>query len=402
MELAGKKILLGVSGSIAAYKAVDVLRRLMDRGAEVRIVMTRSAVRFITPLTFAAVSGRPTLTDEFRDSGWGTMGHITVTDDLDLALVAPATANVIGKIASGIADDALSTALLAASCPIILAPAMNSRMYANAIVQRNIGKLRDAGVRFVDPECGSLACGMSGPGRLATTDSIMTAVQEVLSRRRDLVGTSVLVTAGPTREAIDPVRFLSNASSGKMGHALAEEAHERGAEVVLISGPTHLAPPRGVAHVPVTTAAEMRREVLARAGQCHIVIMAAAVSDFRPRVTSVRKIKKETAEAVIALERTEDILQEIGAEKGTRILVGFAAETDNVIAHAMAKREGKNLDLIVANDITKPCAGFGSDTNVAVLIDKTGAVVELPLLTKRELAVKIIDRVMELKKNQGL
>lgn len=399
--LSGKRILLGVSGGIAAYKAVEVLRKLTEQGAEVRVVMTGNAARFVAPLTFSALSGSPVLCDEFADAAWGPMGHIAVTDSLDLALVIPATANIIGKAAAGIADDALSTALVAAECPIVMAPAMNDRMYRNTIVQKNIAALKAVGFRFVEPESGILACGTSGTGRLASLDRIMQAAVSALSPK-DLSGTAVLVTAGPTREPIDAARFISNPSTGKMGFALATEARNRGAEVVLISGPTHLCPPEGIDLRTVTTAAEMHHAVRQHAARCQVVIMAAAVSDFRPKGPSKRKLKKEDAGLSIELERTEDILEGLGAAKEGRVLVGFAAETDDLVGHAREKLRKKNLDLIVANTIGRPGSGFASETNAAVLIDRGGRVNELPLMAKRELAVHIIDAVVELKKNQGL
>lgn len=399
--LSGKRILLGVSGGIAAYKAVEVLRKLMELGAEVRVVMTRNAARFVAPLTFSALSGKPVLTDEFSEYGWGPMGHIAVTDGLDLALVAPATANIIGKLSAGIADDALSTALMAAECPVIVAPAMNERMFRNAFLQRNIGNLRAAGIRIEEPEVGSLACGTSGQGRLASPGRIVQAVQAALSPK-DLVGMTVLVTAGPTREPIDAARFISNPSTGKMGYALAAEARNRGAGVMLIAGPTHLHPPQGVNLISVTTAAEMLRAVQDHAGRCQIIIMAAAVSDFRPKEPSERKIKKESASLAITLERTEDILQGLGDAREGRVLVGFAAETEDLIRNAGDKLKKKNLDLIVANTIGLPGRGFASDMNEAVMMERGGKVTELPRMTKTELATRIMDTIVELKKNQGL
>jgi phosphopantothenoylcysteine decarboxylase/phosphopantothenate--cysteine ligase len=400
--LSGKKILLGISGSIAAYKAADLARRLIERRAEVRIVMTQAATRFVVPLTFEAISSRPVLTDEFAWSGWGPMGHITATEGLDCALVAPATANIIGKMAAGIADDALSTSLMAAACPIILAPAMNERMYQNAILQRNISALRDAGVRILDPERGALACGDVGQGRLASLEQILDAVRDAVNPLKNLAGTKVVVTAGPTREPIDAVRFISNPSTGKMGYALAKAARDRGAEVVLISGPTMIVPPRGVQLVPVTTAAEMGEAVREQAAHAGVVIMAAAVSDFRPVHSVDHKIKKEDAAHVVHLVRTDDILMGLGREKGSRILVGFAAETSDLVENAMLKLERKNLDLIVANPVGVNEAGFGSDMNRAHIIDRSGSIVELPVMSKEELAARILDKVGELKTNQGL
>jgi phosphopantothenoylcysteine decarboxylase/phosphopantothenate--cysteine ligase len=397
--MSGKRILLGVTGGIAAYKAVDVLRRLQEQGAEVRVVMTRNAARFVTPLTFAALSKMPVLTDEFTEGEWGCMGHIAVTDGLDLALVVPATANIIGKLAAGIADDALSTALMAAECPIIVAPAMNDRMYRNAILQKNIAGLRTAGIRFVDPETGALACGTSGQGRLASVENILQAVAAALDPKA-LAGVKVLVTAGPTREPIDAVRFISNPSTGKMGYALAIAARDRGAQVSLVSGPTQLPPPRGIDLITVTTAAEMDRAVKDHAGQCQVIIMAAAVSDFRPLEVSDRKIKKNVASLQVTLEPTTDILQGLGEAKKGRILVGFAAETDALVQNSREKLFRKNLDLIIANDISAPGSGFAADTNKATMIDREGTIDELPNMAKAELAVRIIDKVIELKKNQ--
>ena len=399
--MSGMRILLGVTGGIAAYKAVDVLRRLREQDAEVRVVMTRNATRFVTPLTFSALSGMPVLTDEFSEGEWGSMGHIAVTDGLDLALVVPATANIIGKMAAGIADDALSTALMAAACPIIVAPAMNDRMYRNATLQKNIADLRTVGIRFVDPETGALACGTNGQGRLASPERIVQEVAAALSPK-SLAGVNVLVTAGPTREPIDAVRFISNPSTGKMGYALAVAARDRGAEVSLVSGPTQLPPPQGIDLIAVTTAAEMDRAVKDRAVRCQIVIMAAAVSDFRPLEVSDRKIKKNSAPLQLMLEPTMDILHGLGETKEGRILVGFAAETDAIVQNAREKLNRKNLDLIIANDIKAPGSGFAADTNRATLIDRAGTIDELPSMTKAELAARIIDKVVELKKNQGL
>jgi len=399
--MSGKRILLGVTGGIAAYKAVDVLRRLREQNAEVRVVMTRNATRFVTPLTFSALSGVPVLTDEFTQEAWGSMGHIAVTEGLDLALVVPATANCIGKMAAGIADDALSTALMAAECPIVVAPAMNDRMFRNAVLQRNIASLRSSGIRIVDPDSGALACGTIGKGRLATSERILQEVVSVLSQK-SMAGVKVLVTAGPTREPIDAVRFISNPSTGKMGYAVAVAARDRGAEVILISGPTHLTAPAGLGLVPVTTAAEMERAVHDQAASCEVIIMAAAVSDFRPLVVSEHKIKKSNVSLLVALEPTADILERLGGQKKGRLLVGFAAETDAVVQHAREKLKRKNLDLIIANDIASPGSGFASDTNTVTMIDRAGNVDELPCMTKAELAVRIIEKVVELKKNQGL
>jgi phosphopantothenoylcysteine decarboxylase/phosphopantothenate--cysteine ligase len=395
-RLDGKHILLGVSGSIAAYKAADILRRLQDEGADVRVAMTSHAARFISRLTFETLSGKPVLCDESDEGQWSGIRHIDVTEGLDMALIAPATANSIGKIAAGIADDALTTALIAAECPIIIAPAMNDRMFRNAIVQKNISFLKDQGVRFVDPDAGSLACGAYGQGRLANTEKIIQAVLSALPAN-DLEGVAVLVTAGPTREPIDAVRFISNPSTGKMGYSLAVAARERGATVVLVSGPSAVSPPRGVTFIPVQSAQDMRQAVMEHAASARVVIMAAAVSDFKPAVSSDRKIKKQDASMVINLERTEDILLAVGKVPGDRLLVGFAAETDNVLVNALEKLKSKNLDMIVVNDLKKKGAGFGSDTNTVTVIERSGMHTELPVMTKLEIARRIIDKIVELK-----
>jgi phosphopantothenoylcysteine decarboxylase/phosphopantothenate--cysteine ligase len=397
--LAGKRILLGVCGSIAAYKAVDLLRRLSERGAEVHVVMTRNAERFVSRLTFETLSGRPVLYDEFEDRDRSAIGHIEFTDNLDLALLAPATANVIGKIAAGIADDALSSSLMALRCPLLIAPAMNERMYCNPVLQRNIRILKELGARFVEPGTGSLACGVVGQGRLADIDRILAEVSSVLSPR-DLAGRTVLIAAGPTREFIDAVRFISNPSTGKMGHALAVAARDRGADVILISGPTQLAPPQGVKLISVVSALQMRDAVMEQAAGSQVVIMAAAVSDFRPVHASDRKIKKDEAPATVQLERTDDILLALGKAGGGRLLVGFAAETDEVEKNAVKKLRNKNLDLIVANDLGKAGSGFGSDTNAVTIIDRTGNKTELPVMPKAAVAAHIIDAVARLLKQK--
>ncbi len=397
--LSGKRILLGVTGSIAAYKAADILRRLNERGAEVRVAMTKHAAQFVSRLTFETLSGLPVLCDEFLDADRTTIGHIDATSGLDAALIAPATANIIGKIASGIADDSLTSALMALGCPLLIAPAMNDRMYCNAVLQRNIAALKELGVRFIEPGTGSLACGVTGQGRLADTDRIVGELSS-LFLSKDLSGRTVLVTAGPTREAIDAVRFMSNASSGKMGYALAAAARERGADVVLISGPTHLAHPYGVKVVPVVSAGEMRAAVLEQYNHSDIVIMAAAVSDFKPVRPSARKIKKEEAPGVLQLERTPDILKELGKSGGKQLLVGFAAETDDVERNALKKLKDKNLDMIVVNDLLRDGSGFGTDTNAVTIFDRSGKRQELPTMQKAEVARSIVKSIVELVKEK--
>ncbi len=394
--ISGKRILLGVTGSIAAYKAVEVLRRLQERGAEVRVVMTRNACRFVSKLTFEALSGFPVLTDDYDPHERETIGHIDVTSGLDLALIAPATANSIGKIAAGIADDALTSALMAIDCPLMIAPAMNDRMYQNPVLRRNMTSLRDLGVRFIEPDEGKLACGTTGQGRLAETGRIIEAVSASFLPR-DFSGVTVLVTAGPTREPIDVVRFISNPSTGKMGYALARVARDRGAKVILISGPVALTPPGGITFIPVITAADLYRAVMEQIGEAQVVVMAAAVSDFRPVAVSDRKIKKDAAPATLVLERTDDILQQLGNMPRKRLLVGFAAETDTVIDNASRKLRAKNLDMVVVNDLLTAGAGFGSDTNVVTIIDRTGMTTRLPLMDKAEVAARVLDKVLELK-----
>lgn len=399
--LHGKKIALGVTGSIAAYKAVEIVRRLKELGASVRVVMTTHATRFVSPLTFAVLSEQPVLSDEFQDGSSDTIGHIAITDSLDLALVAPATANLIGKVAAGIADDALTSALMALDCPLVMAPAMNDRMYRNPALQSNISLLKQRGVRFIEPEAGPLACGVSGHGRLADTEAIINGVVSVCGNQV-LSGKTILVTAGPTRERIDAVRFISNPSTGKMGYAVAVAARDRGAQVILVSGPTQLEPPDAVECIHVGSAAEMQRAVRDRVKEAHGVIMTAAVSDFRPATASNRKMKKDTVPDMLVLERTEDILRETGTIPGDRVLVGFAAETDSIVQNATEKLQQKNLDMIVANDLLQEGAGFASDTNSVIIIHRSGAVSELPVLPKAEIASRILDNVVELMVKRGI
>ncbi|MFA5072516.1 MAG: bifunctional phosphopantothenoylcysteine decarboxylase/phosphopantothenate--cysteine ligase CoaBC [Nitrospirota bacterium] len=390
--LSGKRILLGISGSIAVYKAVDILRRLTERGAEVHVVMTKNAERFVPRLTFEALSKRAVLCDEFENHTQSAIGHIEFTDRLDLALIAPATANIIGKIVSGIADDALTSSLMAVSCPLLVAPAMNERMYRNPILQRNIQSLREIGIHIVEPGTGSLACGTVGKGRLADTDTILSSVSSLLAPR-DLEGKTILITAGPTREPIDPVRFISNPSSGKMGYALAAAARDRGGSIILVSGPTALTPPQGVDVIRVTTAAEMKETVLRHAPKSDIVIMAAAVSDFRPVQTAVHKIKKERATLTLELERTDDILMQLGSIPGERLLVGFAAETDAIEQNALQKLKKKNLDLIVVNNVLQPGSGFETDTNAVMILDRNGNKHDLPTMVKSDVASYILNTI---------
>lgn len=392
MDLNGKRILLGVTGSIASYKAVDLTRRLIGLGAEVTVVMTKAAQSFITPLTFETVSRRKVFADLTREP----LSHISLLEKADIFLIAPATANIIGKMASGIADDLMSTLLIASPIPILIVPAMNNWMYENPIVQRNRDLLEEKGIEIMEPERGELACGHEGIGRFPETDRIIEKVVEILKRKEDLKGETVLVTAGPTLEPLDPVRFLSNRSSGKMGYALAKVAHRRGAEVILISGPTSLKPPYGVYHVRVERAEEMMKEVIPLFEKATIGIMAAAVADWSPELMP-QKIKKNGKGLILRLKENPDILKEMGKRKGDRIVVGFAAETEDVIENGKKKLIEKNLDMVVVNDITSPGAGFDVDTNAVTVIDRKGRVSELPLMSKIGIAEKIIDKVIELR-----
>jgi len=395
--LKDRKIVLGVTGGIAAYKTAELVRELVRAGAEVHVVMTKNAQSFITPLTFQTLSGNPVATELFSVIEESEIGHISLADRAEILVIAPATANIIGKIASGIADDMLTTIVMATKAPVLLAPAMNVHMWENPICQENIEKLRARGYKFVDPESGELACGYEGKGRLAEVPTIMEEIRALLSPK-DLAQEKILITAGPTEEPIDPVRFVTNRSSGKMGFALAHAARRRGAEVTLISGPTALPAPQKVNYISVRSAAEMREAVLNNLNNASILLMAAAVSDYRPKKAAPEKIKKSKSETVLELERNPDILAEAGQRKGQRIIVGFAAETENLLQNARQKLKEKNLDLIVANDITLPGAGFEVDTNIVKLLDPSGKVEELPLMTKEELADRILDRIGRLRK----
>ncbi len=398
------RIALGVTGGVAAYKAAELVRRLQQEKLDVQVVMTRGAQEFITPLTFAALTGQKVITDLFAAAGGApanvesAIEHIAVAQRIDLLVVAPATADILGKFAHGIAEDFLGTLYLATKAPVVVAPAMNVNMWEHAATQENLATLRKRGVHVVDPDDGYLACGMTGAGRLAATETIARKVCEVLGLRHDLDGHTVLVTAGPTCEDIDPVRFLTNRSSGKMGYALAEAAQRRGARVILISGPTDLKVPDGVDWVPVRTTTQMHDAVLARATECSIVVMAAAVSDYRPAATHDKKIKRGEGSLALQLEPTADILAELGRAKKDQVLVGFAAETDSVAEHARGKLERKSADMIVANDVTQEGAGFDTDTNIVTLYTRDGREVALPKLSKFDVANRIFDRVLEIHK----
>jgi len=391
-------VVLGVTGCIGAYKACEVLRELQKRDADVHVVMTESATRFVAPLTFEALSRHPVFLDQWALGGESDIRHISLADAAELLLIAPATANILGKLAHGIADDALSTLCLATKAPVLVAPAMNVNMFEHSAVKENVEVLRRRGVSFVEPGSGYLACGWLGKGRLAEVDEIVAAAMAILQRRHDLEGETVLVTAGPTVEDIDPVRFVSNRSTGRMGYRLAEAARDRGARVILISGPTSLEPPAGVDFVGVRSAEEMAKATLDRAVAATVVVMAAAVSDYRPAAVATQKVKKSPGPLSLELVRTEDILRTLGEAKNGRVLVGFAAETERVREHARTKLREKHLDRIVANDVSRSDAGFAADTNTAVLLDASGAEEELPLMGKQELAGRILDRVVALRK----
>jgi len=394
-QLEGRNVLLGVSGGIAAYKTAEIVRLLTKARATVRVAMTRHACEFITPLTLQTLSGNPVSTDTFDLGQESQIGHIRLADTADVVLIAPATANVIGKLAHGLADDLLTTVLLATRAPVLVAPAMNVHMYENPAVQENLARLRGRGHRIIEPTTGFLACGYEGQGRLAEPDVIVAEVARALTRA-DLAGERVLVTAGPNREPLDPVRFLSNRSTGKMGFALAAAAWRRGAEVALVAGPTSLPTPHGVRRIDVETAQAMHRAVIDEFERASILLMAAAVADYRPARVAAEKIKKGRGPLTLELERTVDILDDIAPRKGSRIVVGFAAETESVLIHARRKLREKKLDFIVANDVSRADAGFGVDTNAVTVVgaeDTDASVMESPLMPKDDVADYILDRV---------
>jgi phosphopantothenoylcysteine decarboxylase/phosphopantothenate--cysteine ligase len=396
----GKEIVLGICGGIAAYKAAELAREMVKAGGQVHVIMTRSAREFITPLTMQTLSGNVVATDLFQLYEEKEIGHISLARRAQVLVIAPATANIIGKIAHGIADDMLSTVVMATKAPVLIAPAMNEAMWENPVVQHNVGSLKQLGYHFVDPGWGDLACGVQGTGRMADIGDIIAEI-ELLLAPKDFKGQTVLVTAGPTRELIDPVRFISNPSSGKMGFAIARAFRQRGAQVTLISGPVAIAPPAGVRYLPVQSAAEMRSAVTKHFKGSTIIVKSAAVADYRPSTVSARKIKKGSKTLTLSLERTIDILAELGAKKGNRILVGFAAETHNMREHAVEKLKNKNLDLIVANDVTRKDAGFGSDMNAVQLFFRDGSSETLPPLFKEDIAHILLDRISVLLKKRN-
>ena len=395
------RITLGVTGGVAAYKAAELVRRLQQEGFSVEVVMTRAACEFITPLTFAALTGKKVITGLFAQSGGeanleSAIEHIAVAQRTDLLLVAPATADIIAKFSRGISDDFLSTLYLATAAPVVVAPAMNVNMWNHPATQENLERLRGRGVHVVNPNEGYLAFGMTGAGRLAGQDAIVSTVREVLQLRRDLEGQTVLLTAGPTQEDLDPVRFLTNRSSGRMGYAVAEAAAQRGAKVILVTGPTALDTPAGVTRVNVRSASEMLHSVEENFSAATIAIFAAAVADYRPAEAASQKIKKTADGIALRLEPNPDILAIIARKRGHRLIVGFAAETDKVAENARKKLADKNADLIVANDVTAEGAGFDVDTNIVTLFARDGRDLALPKLTKREVAHRILDEVVRL------
>ena len=398
MSLAGKELILGVTGSIAAYKAVYLLRELTRLGAGVTVVTTAHAEQFVGPLTFRTLSGRPVLSDLFDPQSPDAVEHVALAERAQAMVVAPATANLLAKAAHGLADDFLSTLLLAARCPLLIAPAMDVAMWEHPAVVANVRTLRERGVTVLEPDAGALASGLAGRGRLPEVDAVIEALERLLAPARDLVGERILVTSGPTREPIDPVRYLSNRSSGKMGHAVATAALRRGAGVVLIAGPTPLSPPPGAVYVPVQTAEEMREAALQHLDTVSIVIKAAAVADYRAKHPSATKIKSKKDEGLtLSLVPTPDILKEMAGRKGRAFLVGFAAETDNVRAHAAAKLKAKGVDLLVVNDVSKHGIGFDAEDNQVTLLDRWGGALDLPKMSKLQVADAILDRVLGLR-----
>jgi len=397
--LKGKKIILGVCGGISAYKSALVCRGLKKIGCEVIVVMTKAGTKFITPLTMETLSGNEVITELFPKKKVVGTRHITLADWADLILVAPATANIIGKIKSGIADDILTTVVISTKSKVLFAPAMNVKMWDNPIVQQNISELKKSGYGFIQPGIGDLACGDVGKGRMAEPEDIIKKVIGLLSKKKDFEDRTVLVTAGRTEEPLDPVRYISNRSSGKMGYAVAEKAKTRGAEVILISGPSSLNRPLGIDFVQVRTAKQMRMEVKKYFKKADCLVMTAAVSDFSPEMVSGRKLKRADT-LTLKLKSTPGILEEMGKRKGKKVLVGFSLETEDEVKNAKIKLKKKNLDLIVVNNPKAPGAGFELDTNVVSIIDKGGKAQKLPLLAKTDLADKILDRILSLLKRK--
>lgn len=397
--LTGKEIVLGVTGGIAAYKAPELIRLFLKAEAKVTPVLTKNALHFVSPLALEVLTGRPAVSDLFAPSRPGSMEHIQLADQAELLVVAPATANFLAKLAHGLADDGLSTLALACRAPVLVAPAMNVNMWRHPAVRENVEVLKRRGVRIVGPAAGELACGWEGEGRLVDLDEIVEEAALVLSPK-DLAGKRVLVTAGPTREFIDPIRYITNRSSGKMGYAVARVARRRGAEVCLITGPTSLKPPPGVRVINVVSAHQMFEASLREAEKADIVVKASAVADYRPITEVTQKIKKGPDKLFLELTENPDILYQLGQRKKNQILVGFAAETSELVKHAETKLREKKLDLIVANDVTRPGAGFGVDTNIVMIIDKHGRKAEWPQMSKLQIADKLFDRILAMTKRE--
>ena len=391
-----KCVVIGVTGGIAVYKALDVISALRKKDIEVHVIMTESASKFVNPLTFQSISQNMVVTDMFAEPKAWEIQHISLAQKADLMLITPATANVIGKISNGIADDMLSTTVMATKAKVLIAPAMNTNMYQNPIVQNNISKLKDFGYKFIEPASGRLACGDIGIGKLADVNIIVERViEELEDKEQDLLGKKVLVSAGPTIAPIDPVRYITNRSTGKMGYAIAKEARDRGAEVILVSGPTNLEPPKNVKIINIKTNEEMKKEILQNFKWADIVIKSAAVADYKPKEYSKEKIKKGEGDLNICLTRDNDILKFLGEIKTHQVLVGFAAESDNVLENAERKLKNKNLDFIVANDITSSDTGFGSEDNKVVILSKNNEKLELEKMSKKKVASNIFDMILE-------
>lgn len=401
--LRNKEIIVGVTGGIAAYKTVELVRGLTRRGANVHVVMTKNAMEFVTPLTFQTVSGNTVIHEMFELFTGSKIGHITLSDIADLLVIAPATANIIGKVANGIADDFLTTMVMATTVPVFFVPSMNTKMWGSPMVQANTQKLKDTGFEMMEPASGDLACGTEGKGRLPTIEEIMEKIEDIFTVK-DLKNERILLTAGPTTEYIDPVRCITNKSSGKMGYAIAKIARRRGAEVTLITGPTALQLPRtDIPMIQVTTACDMRDAVMEHYKRATVIIKTAAVADFKCRTENCQKIKKkgDSNYLMLELEKNPDIIAELGTVKEDRIVVGFAAETDNILEHAVEKLKKKNLDLIIANNVAKAGIGFGSDDNEVTIIEKTGVSKEVPKMCKDEIAQTVLNAVLKIIKKRN-
>ena len=398
--ITGKNIVLGVSGGIAAYKACELTSRLKKQGAEIDVIMTEAATKFVAPLTFQSLSLNKVTVNMFDEPKYWEIGHIALAKKADVFVIAPASANIIGKIANGIADDMLTTTVMATKAPVVIVPAMNTNMYENVIVQKNIETLKNLGYHFIEPGEGRLACGDVGKGKMAEPEEIEKYIENLLNSNNDMAGITVLVTAGPTRESLDPVRFITNRSTGKMGFAIAQAAAERGANVILVSGPTNIATPKNVKRIDIESAAEMYNKVIENFYEADIIIKSAAVADYAPLDVSEQKIKKSGDSLTIQLKKNKDILFELGKIKGEKILIGFAMETEALVDNAKEKVKKKNLDFIVANDLKTEGAGFGTDTNVVKIIDSEGKIENIDIMQKSKLADVILDKAMELNKKK--